>query len=300
MKIKQNIKKIVKFLLNNIPAKNYTLESVTLAPNELLKNKTAIITGGTSGIGFSICQAFLNAGANILITSRNSIRLRSSYSDLAKFVSNPSKRIFPLELDNRDIRQFETFLSEGLIELRKKGIENIDILVNNAGILGQKNSIPFAEDNDFDEVMNTNLKGVFFLSQTVANYMKNNGIYGNILNIGSSSSIRPAVSAYALSKWGLRGLTLGLAKCYAPYGITVNAIAPGPTATPMLLKDDKQIFKNNSPIGRYILPEEIANMAVILTSPLGRSILGDMIYMTGGAGLITLDDIDYSFYDSNS
>lgn len=95
---------------------------------------------------------------------------------------------------------------------------------------------------------------------------------------------------------GIRGLTLGLAKSLAPYGITVNGIAPGPTATPMLLEDSQSNITNNSnPIGRYVLPEEIANMAVVLVSSMGRTIVGDMIYMTGGAGIITYDDINYSF-----
>lgn len=126
--------------------------------------------------------------------------------------------------------------------------------------------------------------------------MKENKVEGNILNVGSSSCLRPATSAYTLSKWGIRGLTLGLAKSLAPYGITVNGIAPGPTATPMLLEDSQSNITNNSnPIGRYVLPEEIANMAVVLVSSMGRTIVGDMIYMTGGAGIITYDDINYSF-----
>lgn len=126
--------------------------------------------------------------------------------------------------------------------------------------------------------------------------MKDHNIKGNILNISSSSGIRPAVSAYALSKWGIQGLTLGLAKSLAPYGIVVNSIAPGPTATPMLLGNDIQnINRPRLPSGRYAMPCEIANMAVMLVSEMGRTIVGDTIYMTGGAGLITFDDIDYTF-----
>ena len=126
--------------------------------------------------------------------------------------------------------------------------------------------------------------------------MKDNHVEGNILNIASSSALRPAISAYTLSKWGIRGLTLGLAKALSPYGITVNGLAPGPTATPMLLGDDTENITNNgNPIGRYALPEEIANMAVILTSTMGKTIVGDIVYMTGGAGLITYEDMDYSF-----
>ena len=90
-------------------------------------------------------------------------------------------------------------------------------------------------------------------SEKVGKYMKENKVEGNILNVGSSSCLRPATSAYTPSKWGIRGLTLGLAKSLAPYGITVNGIAPGPTATPMLLEDSQSNITNNSnPIGRYV------------------------------------------------
>lgn len=92
-------------------------------------------------------------------------------------------------------------------------------------------------------------------------------------------------------------MTKGLAKILSPYGITVNAIAPGPTATPMLMpngiKDDISFPTN--PLGRFIMPGEIANMAVFLVSNMGRSIIGDMVFMTGGSGVVTYDDVHYSF-----
>ena len=125
--------------------------------------------------------------------------------------------------------------------------------------------------------------------------MKDNNIGGNILNITSSSSLRPANSAYGLSKWGMRGFTEGLAKSLAPYGITVNALAPGPTATSMLNKDWKEGIQHPGLLGRHIMPEEIGNMAVVLVSDMGRSIIGDTIYMTGGCGLLTTDDIPCKF-----
>lgn len=118
-------------------------------------------------------------------------------------------------------------------------------------------------------------------------------IAGNILNIASSSSIRPAINAYMASKWGIRGLTLGLAKICAPHNIVVNSIAPGPTATNMQ-KGDNGLYLSSSPIKRLVLPEEIANMAVMLVSDSGRSIIGDTLYMTGGSGVITYDDIPYN------
>lgn len=157
-------------------------------------------------------------------------------------------------------------------------------------------TLPNADEEEYNAVMETNLRGVFFLSQMVGKYFKNNHIKGNILNVASSSSLRPAISAYTLSKWGIRGLTLGLAKALTQYGITVNGVAPGPTATPMLRKEeDKDIYNDWIPLGRYVMPEEIANMAVFLVSEMGRSILGDIVYMTGGAGVFYYEDMEYNF-----
>lgn len=287
MSIKTRIKSLVKFVLNNIPARKFNVKIVNLAPNELLKDRTALITGGTSGIGFHIAKAFLRSGATVIITGRDARRLHDACAELSK----DSHRIFGVVMDNRETRLFQSCFDEAL---SKCGCDNIDILVNNAGVLGA--SLPTATEEEFDKVIDTNLKGVFFLSQLFGNYLKENKIEGNILNIASSSSLRPAASAYTLSKWGIRGLTLGLAKSLAPFGVTVNGIAPGPTATPMLIKDDlKNITNNDNPIGRYAMPEEIANMAVILVSAMGKTIIGDIVYMTGGAGTITFDDMPYSF-----
>ena len=124
--------------------------------------------------------------------------------------------------------------------------------------------------------------------------MKVNNIQGNILNIASSSSLRPGNSPYILSKWGVRSLTLGMAKTLIPYGIVVNGLAPGPTNTPMLFKDDYDgIELSSNPSGRYGTSEEVANLAVILVSSLGRLIVGDTLFMTGGAGVLTFDDVEY-------
>ena len=121
--------------------------------------------------------------------------------------------------------------------------------------------------------------------------MKENKIQGNILNVSSSSAIRPASNSYGLAKWGIRGMTLGFAKHLSADGIVVNAIAPGPTATSMLLDaGNKDINRPSSPSERYATPEEIANLAVILVSDLGRMVNGDTVYVTGGCGLLTFDD----------
>ena len=259
---------------------------------DLLKGRTALVTGGSSGIGFAIVQAFLNSGANVIFTGltaeeidRTCEKLNNVCSDSADSVSG-----FFMDISGKD--KIKAALEQILAQ---SGAEAIDILVNNAGIL-RGGSFKNMSEEAYDAVMDTNLKGAYFLSQMMADYMIEHKIKGNILNIASSSSLRPAISPYTLSKWGIRGLTLGLSKTLIPHGIVVNGLAPGPTATPMLIKDDrKNLDLPSSPAGRYIAPEEIANMAVVLTSSLGRMIVGDIIYITGGTGLITFDDIQYNF-----
>ena len=142
--------------------------------------------------------------------------------------------------------------------------------------------------------MDTNLKGPFLLTDLFATYLINNGIKGNILFVASSSSLRPAINPYTLSKWGIRGLVLGMAKKLIRHGIVVNGVAPGPTATPMMKKEKTaDLSLPNNPSGRYTTPEEVANIALVLVSDMGRQIVGDIIYISGGAGVITYDDIHY-------
>lgn len=266
-----------------------TANIVTIPHNELLKGRVALITGGTSGIGLAIAKLFLASGASVCITGRNEERLSKACSDLRSLSNSGEDKIQCSVLDNKDISSFPSKI-EQIIAMAGK----IDILVNNAGVLGA--SLPNAQEEEYDAVLDTNLKGVFFLSQLIGKYMKENNIHGNILNIASSSSLRPAASAYTISKWGVRGLTLGLAKSLAPYGIVVNGVAPGPTATPMLMKGNRtNITHDKIPAGRYAMPEEIANMALFLVSDMGRMVLGDIVYMTGGAGLLTYDDMTYTF-----
>ena len=279
--MKKAIKKVLKFVFAKRPIIT-SANIVQLAPNQLLSGRRALITGGTSGIGFAIAQAFLNAGGSVVITGRNEDRIKKALDAF----DNPDMACGYV-LDNATVNTFDTTFHK-ILEGGK-----IDILVNNAGVLGAV--LPNAKEEDYDAILNTNLKGAFFLSQLVGKYMKENNIKGNILNIASSSSLRPAVSAYTLSKWGLRGLTLGLGKALSPYGITVNGLAPGPTATPMLMKDTSNITNHRIPLGRFVMPEEIANMAVFLVSEMGRPIIGDIVYMTGGAGVVTYEDMNYSF-----
>lgn len=166
----------------------------------------------------------------------------------------------------------------------------IDILVNSAGIVAKHNFLETTEE-EYDSIMNINAKGTFFISQEIGKYMIKNKIKGHILNVSSSSALRPAWTPYQMSKWAIRGFTLGLADTLLPYGITVNAIAPGPVATQMLgKKEGDSIYNEFSPSGRYALPSEIAELALFMVSDLGNLIIGDTFYITGGSGTISYHD----------
>ena len=255
----------------------------------LLKGKTAFITGGNSGIGLEIAKAFLNNGASVIISGSDKVKLEKVYKNLINEFTklDDSQNIEYFQIDLLNIKNIQEKIN-GFIENKR-----IDILVNSAGIL---EDTPIGETNidKFEKCIKLNLEAIYFISQVFSNYFIKNNIKGNILNITSSSALRPAINPYVLSKQALKSLTEGMAKKFIKYGIVVNGLAPGPTATNMLLvnqNDDIKLIAN--PSGRFVMPEEVANIAVVLVSKLGRMIVGDTIYITGGAGNITFDDTSY-------
>lgn len=283
--IKRGLKPIVK----RLPIHRVIPQIVELKQEGLLKGRTALVTGGTSGIGNEIAKSFLKAGATVIITGRNQARIDRVVEAIKDELQ--VEAVYGMAMDMKDVASIKEKMSQALQMVPS---HQIDILVNNAGISGD--SFATTTEEEYDNTLDTNLKGAFFLSQYFAHFFIDNKIKGNILNIASSSSLRPANSAYSLSKWGIRGLSEGLARVLAPYGITVNGIAPGQTITPMMQGTSAEnIYHPSNLIGRYILPIEIANMAVILVSEMGRTIVGDIVYMTGGSGNVTNEDLPYEF-----
>lgn len=286
-KVKNEIKRAVKLLIPD--HKTYASVSV-LAPSQLLAGRVALVTGGTSGIGYAIAKAFLQAGASVVITGRSEEKA-ACMADRLKQEAPEGCKAFGIAMDNARPSDFDAKL-DAIQKLFAGG--KIDILVNNAGVQGAQ--FGTATEQEFETVMDTNVKGTFFLSQAVARRWIADGTRGNILNICSSSSLRPAANAYTISKVALKEITAGLAKALIGKGIVVNGLAPGPTATPMLHRDGAgDISCPHNPLGRYALPEEIASMAVILCSGLGQTIVGSVVYMTGGAGILTYEDVKYEF-----
>lgn len=289
MGLKQYLKRGITYIRKGVPDIKVNASIEILDQNNLLRGRIALITGGSSGIGKAIASAFLNAGASVIITSRNKEKAESVANSFN--LNRVGQFAKGIELKIEDTDSIEGLFKKLISEI---GNNKIDILVNNAGVRGGRWGQ--TTSSEYDKVMNTNLKGVFFLTEVVARYMKDNDVHGNILNICSASSIRPANSAYCLSKWGMRALTEGLAKTLIPYDIVVNGIAPGPTATPMFgMNSGDNLASGVQPNKRYTTVEEIANMAVIYVSDMARTIVGDIAYMTGGAAILTYDDNKYDF-----
>lgn len=286
MNLKAKIKKLLLQIADIFRKKEITYLTIKhVKPTNLLENRVALITGGGSGIGKAIAKSFAESGAIVIIAGRKEEKLIKAKKEIG------GGNVYILQIDTTDTSSIPNKIKEAEQLL---GGRNIDILINNAGVSGGE--ISTTNEIEFDKIINTNIKGTFFMSKYFGEYMRDRGIKGNILNIASSSSLRPATSAYNISKWGIRGFTIGLARLLAPHGITVNGIAPGPTATPMMMKNnEKNMAKPNSLIKRWILPEEIANMAVFLVSDMGKSIVGDIVYMTGGAGNVSNEDISYNY-----
>lgn len=252
-----------------------------ISSDKLLEGKIAMITGGTSGIGYAIAENFIRNGAKVIICGSSKDKLENAKRKL-NIISESVKGI-QLDISDVNILQEKITNASSLFEENR-----IDILVNSAGVNNIHTFFEVTEE-DYDSIMNVNSKGTFFMCQAMGKYMIDHNIKGSILNISSASALRPASTPYILSKWAIKGLTLGLADVLFPHGITVNAIAPGPVATPMLNKSDiNNIYNSATVSGRYSVPVEIANLATYMVSDFGKSIVGDTCYITGGSALLDL------------
>lgn len=284
--MKKRIKSIMAQIKRNLSVKIPTPYPVL--HGNLLEGRTAFITGGSSGIGLAIAKSFLQNGANIVICGKNHEKLQTALNEL-KSVHSHDQSIDCLVIDISNTK----LINDKIDAFIKNYPHKIDILVNNAGT-SKGSSFGKTSINDFENLAKVNLEGTYFIAQYFYNYMKQHHITGNILNIASASSLRPANSPYIVSKWGTLGLTKGLAKVAIQDGIIVNSIAPGPTATAMLNKANaNDINLPQNPSGRLAMPEEIANLSTVLVSDLGKLIVGDTLFATGGAGTITYDDMEY-------
>ncbi len=246
--------------------------------SEVLKGKVVLITGGSGGIGLAMAESFVKSGAKVIIAGTNEEKLRLYCRKIG------GVNLSYIVINVKDVKSMPEKIRTAAAMFQEN---RIDILVNSAGVVTHSDFLDMSEQ-EYDNIMDINAKGTFFMSQAVAKYMIENRIKGHILNVTSSSALRPAWTPYQMSKWAVRGFTLGAADKLLPYGIVVNAIAPGPTATPMLGKNEgDNIYNATCPAGRYAVPSEIAALATFMVSDMGDMIVGDTFYMTGGSGTVT-------------
>ncbi|MBD5631999.1 MAG: 2-dehydro-3-deoxy-D-gluconate 5-dehydrogenase KduD [Clostridia bacterium] len=239
-----------------------------------LKGKVAIVTGSNTGLGQGICRAFVEAGAKVIGVSRRP--------------STETKEMLGANFHNviADLSSCEVIPS--IVEETLKKFGRVDILVNNAGIIKRQDSIEFSEEN-WDSVINVNLKTVFFLTQAVAQQFVKQKSGGKIINIASMLSYQGGirVPSYTASKSAIRGITMTLANEWAKYGINVNGIAPGYMATnnTEALRQDEERSADilaRIPAGRWGTPADLEGAAVFLASAASDYVNGFTLAVDGG------------------
>lgn len=244
-----------------------------------LKNKVAIITGGSRGIGYATANAFLREGATVIITASSKESVEKAVEKLKE--AHPGARVGGI---SPNLSNYESVRSSFVEATTEFGC--VDILVNNAGV---SESTPFTEytEEAFDKVMDLNVKGVFNATKAAMECMIPRGS-GVILNTSSMVSItgQPSGLAYPTSKFAVNGLTVSLARELGPKGIRVNAVAPGVTETDMMKAVPKEVIEpiiNQIPLRRLGQPEDIANAFVFLASEEASYITGVVLSVDGMA-----------------
>jgi len=247
----------------------------------ILKNKVALVTGSSSGIGKGIALGLARAGARVIINYR---KREKEAKEIANEIKSQGSAVITVCADVADKQQVCNLVNKGWEEFGK-----IDILVNNSGIT-RPSSILEMDENDWDEVLDINLKGAFLCTQAVAKKMVDNGIKGKIVNISSVNGFQTEkdCASYNASKGGLNALTQSAGAELGQYGINVNAIAigvvPGTNIDVNFFEnqDEINIILAKTPIGRLGTLEDCANLTVFLASDKSDFIQGEIIVLDGG------------------
>jgi NAD(P)-dependent dehydrogenase (short-subunit alcohol dehydrogenase family) len=243
-----------------------------------LHGQTALVTGASRGLGQVFARALANAGADLILTSRNA-------EDLAPFVTeikSLGRNVTPLSLDVRDRASIERMAADAAA-----ACSQLHILVNNAGCNVRKPALDVTWD-DWNLILDTNLRGSFFVAQQIARIMLPHR-YGRIINIGSVTSVfgYAGLAPYGASRGGIRQLTMSLADDWGPQGITVNCLAPGwfHTAQNDVLYQNQpwvDYLVDRIPVKRPGEPRDLEGPIVFLASESSRYITGQTLLVDGG------------------
>lgn len=243
-----------------------------------LKDKVALITGASRGIGRAIALEMARAGADIILASRKQADLEK----VADEIKALSRKAVPVAAHVARMEDISNLVSKA-----KEEFGRIDILVNNAATNPTMEPAIDISERAWDSIMNLNVKGLFFLSQAVARVMREHG-GGSIINISSIAGVTPDIlPVYSISKAAVNMVTKVLAKEWAQYGIRVNTISPGQTKTKFseALWGNPDILKyiiDRTPLKRIAEPEEMAGAAVFLASDKASFITGQNLIVDGG------------------
>ncbi|NUM56760.1 MAG: SDR family oxidoreductase [Candidatus Hydrogenedentes bacterium] len=244
-----------------------------------LTGKTALITGASRGLGQYMARALAKAGADLAITSRSLISLK----DFTYEIESMGRRCVPLELDVRDYDSIQCMADAAVGTCGK-----IDVLVNNAGCNVRKRATDVTWD-DWNLVLDTNLRGTFFVAQAIANRSMIPNRYGRVINIGSVTTVAgySGLGPYCASRGGTKQLTMSLADDWGEYGITVNCLAPGwfKTAQTAVLYENEawvNYICDRIPLKRPGQPHDLDGAIVFLASDASAYITGQTLLVDGG------------------
>jgi len=243
-----------------------------------LTGHVAMVTGTSRGLGQYFARALARAGADLILTSRNAASLKP----FADEINSLGRRTASVSLDVRNDASIRSAIAEA-----EQAFGRIDILVNNAGMNIRKPAVEVTWD-DWNQILDTNLRGAFFVAQAVAKGMIARR-YGRIINIGSVTSVAgyAGLGPYGASRGGIRQLTMSLADDWGPYGVTVNCLAPGWFRT----EQNKIMYENHEwveylcdriPLKRPGQPDDLAGPVVFLASESSRYVTGQTLLVDGG------------------